>query len=102
MSRYLEMVDSPMHVKKLTLEQLQQLAEEIRHELITVLSPENYFLTLTQEALTRAGIKVEDIGMLVGGSSSPDNVTPAEAAAIAMRMAEKAGWYRIVPSRRPV
>ena len=38
MSRYLEMVDSPMHVKKLTLEQLQQLAEEIRQELITVLA----------------------------------------------------------------
>ena len=38
MSRYLEMVDSPTHVKKLTLEQLQQLAEEIRHELITVLA----------------------------------------------------------------
>ena len=26
MSQYLEMVDSPTHVKKLTLEQLQQLA----------------------------------------------------------------------------
>ena len=38
MSRYLEMVDNPTHVKKLTLEQLQHLAEEIRHELITVLS----------------------------------------------------------------
>src|SRR6266581_3650368 len=38
MSRYLEMVDSPVHVKKLTLDQLQQLAEEIRHELITVLA----------------------------------------------------------------
>src|SRR5437764_6270783 len=38
MSRYLEMVDSPVHVKRLTLEQLQQLAEEIRHELITVLA----------------------------------------------------------------
>src|SRR6266852_8335590 len=37
-SRYLEMVDSPVHVKKLTLDQLQQLAEEIRHELITVLA----------------------------------------------------------------
>src|SRR5258708_5420770 len=37
MSRYLEMVDSPVHVKKLTLEQLQLLAEEIRQELITVL-----------------------------------------------------------------
>src|SRR2546422_7930535 len=32
------MVDSPVHVKKLTLDQLQQLAEEIRHELITVLA----------------------------------------------------------------
>ena len=38
MSRYLEMVDEPKHVKKLTLEQLRQLAEEIRYELITVLS----------------------------------------------------------------
>ena len=38
MSRYLDMVDGPEHVKKLTLAQLQQLAEEIRHELITVLS----------------------------------------------------------------
>ncbi len=38
MSRYLEMVDSPAHVKKLTLEQLTQLAEEIRQELITVLA----------------------------------------------------------------
>lgn len=38
MSRYLDMVDSPIHVKKLTEPQLQQLAEEIRHELITVLS----------------------------------------------------------------
>src|SRR5437867_12902046 len=38
MSRYLDMVDEPLHVKKLTLEQLQQLAQEIRHELITVLA----------------------------------------------------------------
>src|SRR5215813_11796361 len=38
MSRFLEMVDEPKHVKKLTLEQLRQLAEEIRYELITVLS----------------------------------------------------------------
>src|SRR6476660_9096877 len=38
MSRYLEMVDSPVHVKKLTLEQLQLLAEEIRQEMITVLA----------------------------------------------------------------
>lgn len=38
MSRFLDMVDSPEHVKKLTLDQLGQLAEEIRRELITVLS----------------------------------------------------------------
>lgn len=38
MSRYLEMVDEPQHVKKLTIDQLQQLAEEIRYELITVLA----------------------------------------------------------------
>src|SRR3954454_308287 len=38
MNRYLDMVDNPTHVKKLTVEQMQSLAEEIRHELITVLS----------------------------------------------------------------
>jgi 1-deoxy-D-xylulose-5-phosphate synthase len=38
MNRYLDMVDHPSHVKKLTLEQLQQLAEEIRYELITKLA----------------------------------------------------------------
>ncbi len=38
MNRYLDMVDHPEHVRKLTLEQLGQLAEEIRAELITVLS----------------------------------------------------------------
>ena len=38
MSRYLDMVDSPAHVQKLTLEQKTQLAEEIRHELITKLA----------------------------------------------------------------
>src|ERR1017187_4262280 len=38
MSRYLDMVDEPVHLKKLTVPQLQALAEEIRHELITVLS----------------------------------------------------------------
>src|SRR5881409_1100073 len=38
MSRYLDMVDEPKHVKNLTLPQLLQLAEEIRHELITKLS----------------------------------------------------------------
>jgi 1-deoxy-D-xylulose-5-phosphate synthase len=38
MSQYLELVDSPVQIKKLTLDQLQQLAGEIRRELITVLS----------------------------------------------------------------
>src|ERR1700761_5437681 len=38
MSRYLDMVDEPAHVKKLTQPQLISLAEEIRHELITKLS----------------------------------------------------------------
>src|ERR1043165_46462 len=38
MSRFLDMVDDPSHVKKLTVEQLTQLAAEIRHELITGLS----------------------------------------------------------------
>ena len=38
MSRYLDMVDHPSHVKKLTLEQLHQLAGEIRHDLITKLA----------------------------------------------------------------
>ena len=38
MSGFLQMVDSPLQVKKLTLAQLQQLAEEIRHQLITVLA----------------------------------------------------------------
>ena len=37
-SRYLDMVDHPSHVKKLTLEQKGQLAEEIRQELITKLA----------------------------------------------------------------
>ena len=35
MSRYLDMVDSPEHVKKLTPEQLTSLAEDVREELIT-------------------------------------------------------------------
>jgi 1-deoxy-D-xylulose-5-phosphate synthase len=38
MSRYIDMVDDPSHVKKLTLDQLQTLAAEIRHELITKLA----------------------------------------------------------------
>src|SRR5687767_8371016 len=38
MSRYLDMVDHPAHIKKLTGDQLNSLAAEIRHELITKLS----------------------------------------------------------------
>jgi len=38
MSQYLEMVDEPLHVKKLTLTQMQEFAEEIRRELITGLA----------------------------------------------------------------
>src|ERR1041384_7382858 len=38
MSRYLDMVADPSHVKKLTPDQLLLLAEDIRHELITVLA----------------------------------------------------------------
>ena len=38
MSRYLDMVDHPSHVKKLTLDQLQSLSQELRHELITKLA----------------------------------------------------------------
>src|SRR5471032_98283 len=38
MNRYLDMVDGPAHVKKLTLSQLQTLAEEIRQELISGLA----------------------------------------------------------------
>jgi len=38
MTRYLDMVDGPEHVKKLTLPQLQELAGEIREELIAGLA----------------------------------------------------------------
>lgn len=38
MSRYLDMVDEPRHVKNLTFPQLIQLADEIRQELIQVLA----------------------------------------------------------------
>lgn len=38
MAQYLQMADSPGQIKKLTLEQLQRLAEEIRQELIEVLA----------------------------------------------------------------
>src|SRR6516162_10035369 len=38
MSQYLQTVDNPAQVKKLTMDQLQKLAEEIRQELITALA----------------------------------------------------------------
>src|SRR6266498_5987654 len=38
MSRFFDMVDDPSHVKKLTVEQLNQLSAEIRNELINGLS----------------------------------------------------------------
>lgn len=38
MSRFLDMVDDPSHVKKLNLDQLVNLAEDIRSELITTLA----------------------------------------------------------------
>src|SRR5438045_7064825 len=38
MNRYLEMVNDPKQIKKLSLAEMRQLAGEIRHELITVLS----------------------------------------------------------------
>src|SRR6202161_756031 len=38
MTRYLDMIDTPEHVKKLTLPQLQELAGEIREELIAGLA----------------------------------------------------------------
>lgn len=37
-------------------------------------------------ALDRAGLKPEDIGLVINGSSSPDNITPAEAGAVAAEL----------------
>ncbi len=37
-------------------------------------------------ALDRAGLKLEDIGMVISGSSTPDHVTPAEAATVAAEL----------------
>lgn len=37
-------------------------------------------------ALKRAGLKPKDIGMIISGSSSPDNITPAEASAVAAEL----------------
>ena len=37
-------------------------------------------------ALTRASLKLEDIGMVIAGSSSPDNIAPAESSAVAAEL----------------
>lgn len=37
-------------------------------------------------ALERAGIKPQDVGLVISGSSAPDNVSPAEAATIAAQL----------------
>lgn len=37
-------------------------------------------------AIERAGIKVEDIGMVISGSSAPEFLTPSEAATVACRL----------------
>jgi len=37
-------------------------------------------------ALDRAGLKPDDIGLVINGSSSPDNITPAEAGAVAAEL----------------
>lgn len=37
-------------------------------------------------ALSRAALKVEDIGMVIAGSSSPDNIAPAESSAVAAEL----------------
>jgi 3-oxoacyl-[acyl-carrier-protein] synthase-3 len=37
-------------------------------------------------ALVRASLKLEDIGMVIAGSSSPDNIAPAESSAVAAQL----------------
>jgi len=39
-----------------------------------------------RQAMERAGLKKEDIGMVVAGSSSPDNIAPAESSAVAAEL----------------
>ncbi|MFB3925927.1 MAG: 3-oxoacyl-ACP synthase III family protein [Syntrophales bacterium] len=48
-----------------------------------------------QMALERAGLKPEDIGMVISGSSVPDNVSPAEATTIAARLGIEAPCFDI-------
>ena len=44
-------------------------------------------------ALERAGLKPEDIGLLISGSSAPDYVTPAEAATVAAELGIEAPCF---------
>jgi 3-oxoacyl-[acyl-carrier-protein] synthase-3 len=44
-------------------------------------------------ALKRASLKPEDIGMVIAGSSSPDNISPAEASAIAAELGIEAASF---------
>ncbi|MBP9020957.1 MAG: ketoacyl-ACP synthase III [Syntrophobacterales bacterium] len=46
-------------------------------------------------ALERAGLKPADIGLVVSGSSAPDTVTPAEAAAVATELGIEAPCFDI-------
>ena len=53
MSRYLDMVDDPSHVKKLTLDQLTSLAEEVRHELFKEKIPVGLLFHIQARVLAR-------------------------------------------------
>lgn len=44
-------------------------------------------------AIQRAGIKADDIGLLIAGTSSPDNIAPAEASAIAAELGIEVPCY---------
>ena len=46
-------------------------------------------------ALARAGLNASDIGLVIGGSSAPDFVTPAEACAVAARLGINAPGFDI-------
>lgn len=47
------------------------------------------------QAIARAGLNPSDIGMVIGGSSAPDFVTPAEACVIASRLGIEAPAFDI-------
>ena len=44
-------------------------------------------------ALERASIRMEDVGMIVAGSSSPDNIAPAESSAVAAELGIEAPCF---------